>query len=311
MHARETRVACIAVRNKARALGKLPPDLDVPVVTPYRAALADPAVDAVYVTLPNALHKGWIIKALEAGKHVLCEKPMALKAADVADVARVAARCRRYVMEAYMYRFHPQWERVAAVIAEGRIGTVRTVVAQYAYVDDDYDGTRFSRRLGGGVSRMVGCYAMNIAYVAFGARPLAVTASARWLGARNVDTTMSAVIEFPAGHAVITATVEAFDSQYVRIIGSTGMIEIPLPVNPMRTDNVDLVLWDKAGGSTIEVGAADQFQREFEVFARGVRDRGRGLIPLEESRQNARLLDAVTRSARAGGRRVVIDHDSP
>jgi predicted dehydrogenase len=299
----------VGVRDIARARTKLSGALPgADLVEPYEALLENRAIDVVYITLPNALHVEMTLAALAAGKHVLCEKPLTTHPSDVARVAAAARDRGLSVMEAYMYRFHPQWEIALKTIRDGVIGTVQTVLVQYAYLDADYAGPRFDPNLDGGVLRMVGCYPLDIVCLLFDARPVAVSALSRPAPGDNsaVDVTTSAIVEFPAGHGVVTASVEAYDTQYVRVVGTRGAIELDMPVNPPRDTTMHVQVTTEEGARTIDVPAADQFQLEFEAFARAVRERLPMPVPLKQTETTAAVLQAAAESAAEHGRRIAL-----
>ena len=294
----------VAVRDVERAREKLRGASAGELIQPYDAVFDRSDVDAVYITLPNALHIEWTLRAIEAGKHVLCEKPMALRAEDVDRIDRAARARRVTVQEGYMYRFHPQWTRVTEILGGGLIGDVCAVISNYAYLDANYAGPRFQPELGGGVMRMVGCYPMSVALLAFDVDPVAVTALARPADTTGVDGSTSAVMEFSGGHATITATVDGYDNQYVRIVGTTGVIEVAMPFNPAADASTVTVLHRDEGVERIEIEPADQFQLQFEHFARVARGVDQPIVPLAESRRCARALAAITDSAGRGGVRI-------
>jgi predicted dehydrogenase len=301
----------VAVRDLRTASTKLGGAAVGEVLASYDEALARPDVDAVYVTLPNALHVEWTLRAIDAGKHVLCEKPLALNPADVDRVAAAAEAHGITVLEGVMYRFHPQWRRIGEILRSGEIGEVRTVMAHYAYLDTTYNGPRFHGELGGGALRMVGCYPINIALFAFNHEPHAVTATSRPAGTTTVDGSTSALIEFAGGHATITATTEGFDSQYARIVGTSGIVEVLTPINAPPGQPVNVILRTSESREKIDAGPVDQFERQFQHFAEVVHGLAKPSVTLRESRQSARVLEAVAVSADQGGLRIELDKLAP
>jgi len=298
----------VAGRNPEKlrhSLGEAFPGI---IYSSYDAALEDPNVEAVYITLPNATHTEWTLKAVAAGKHVLCEKPLSPDPADVDSIEIAARTANLIVTEGLMYRFHPQWTALVDLLRSDAIGQVRTLVSTYAYIDPSLSGPRFDPALGGGALKMVGCYAIDISVMAFKDDLSAVTALSRAAGNTGVDATTSAVLEFGNGHAVLTASTESFDNQYVRIIGESGMIEVPLPINATATDTTSItVTGNNATPDQLRFEPADQFKLEFEHFARAVRGLVKVAIPLKESRQYAVALNAVARSAQSQGTRIRLD----
>lgn len=274
----------------------------------YESALSDPRVDAVYITLPNILHAEWVLRAIEAGKHVICEKPLTLQAADVDLIESAATNAGVVALEAIMYLHHPQWQYITQLLASKAIGQIRSVVANYTYLDTSYTGPRFNPHLGGGALAMVGSYPIDTAILAFGAAPTAVTAYSLPAHATGVDGTTSAILEFTAGHAIITVSTGAYDNQYVRLVGTEGLIEVPLPINA-PAHSMTTVLVHRAGLSKpdrAEFGPADQFKLQFERFAAVIDGREKPVTTLSESRSYAQTLEAVARSANSSGQRVAL-----
>jgi len=195
----------------------------------YADLLKDPAIEAVYIPLANHLHLPWSIRALKAGKHVLCEKPIALDAREARAMASAAASEGRFLMEAFMYRFHPQIERALELVRTGEIGEVRFLRSSFTftYAGDPFN-YRWYPRMGGGSLLDVGCYPLSAARLVFGAEPLSVYARGRFHPRRRVDMSVSALVEFPGGGwALIDSSYETQFQSRIEIAGSRGRIEIP------------------------------------------------------------------------------------
>lgn len=295
-------LVAIAARDPRAAEAKLD-DRWIPLLrdTPD-TVLARDDVDAVYLTVPNGLHADWTVRAVEAGKHVLCEKPLAVRAADVRTVAAAAARHDRLVVDGYMHAFHPQWSAARELVTSGRIGELMSVTAEYAYLDSDYEGPRFSAELDGGTLNMVGCHVLRAIVHLFGEPPRTVSAFARYVPGHEVDRSIAALLQFGGGLAAFVASVEAYDSQRVQIKGTRGVIDVPLPINAMAADAVELTVETAEGRETVPIAAVDQFRLEMEAFARAVAGRASGdPSPLAEAGTLAATLEALAASARAGG----------
>lgn len=292
-------VAVRDVSKAQRALG----GVSVPLMESYEDVLARKDVEAVYIMLPNALHLEWVMRSIRAGKHVLCEKPMGMSVEDVNAISQAAESNGVHVMEGYMYRFHPQWTEVVSMLRGGVIGNVRSVIGHYAYLDEQLTAARFAPGSGGGALRLVGCYLVSAARLAFGTEPQQATGRARYHVAGDIDLSFSGVLDFNEGQAILHTSVETFDTQYLRIMGESGMIEMPLPWNPGAQEDVSIVL---TGSSEFEkprpVAHADQFQFEFEHFARLVRGVDEPIVPLSESLLNTAAVEALRNSAMQGGR---------
>jgi predicted dehydrogenase len=245
----------------------------------YEALLADPGVDAVYIPLPNHMHAEWAVAAARAGKHVLCEKPLALTAADAQEIVDVCAAEGVLLMEAFMYRLHPSWVLVRDLVAAGRIGRLVAVDSWFSYFNDDPANIRNIRSFGGGALFDIGCYSVNLSRMLFGAEPDRVAGAVRRDPASGVDVLTSGVLEFPDGIATFTCSTRAEPDQRVHVYGTEGRITVEIPFNipPDRPTRVFVT----AGGDppvapateTIELRAADPYAVEAERFADAILDR--------------------------------------
>lgn len=296
------RVAALASRDlvKGQAAAER---LGIPRVHgSYEALLADPEIDAIYVPLPNHLHVDWSIKALEAGKHVLCEKPIGL---DTGDALRLVAAAQRHprlkVMEAFMYRFHPQWQAAQRLIAAGGIGELRTVQAFFSYWNVDPKNIRNIGAVGGGGLMDIGCYCVSFGRFLFGAEPKRVLGLADFDPAFGTDRLTSGILDFGRGTSTFTCSTQLSPYQRVNIFGTEGRIEIEIPVNapPDRTSR----LWHQRGPKIDEVlfDPCDQYTLQGDAFARAILDDTRVPTPLDDAVGNMRVIEAVLASARSGG----------
>lgn len=274
----------------------------------YEAVLADPDVDAVYIPLPNSLHAAWVEKAADAGKAVLCEKPLALNAA---EAERIVERCAARgvpLMEGFMYRFHPQHHRVMQLVHEGAMGEIREVQAHLS-VDlmspPDPSNVRFVSALGGGALLDMGCYTVSIARMAFGEEPIEVRAWHREHEEFGVDITTAALLEFPGGkRALVSCSFEANGQGFYRLIGRAGMIDVPRAIIPGLGDRLaeTIVIQIDVDGRRREeeLAPANQYRLMAEAFADAVLLRQPVPLAPSESIANLRVLDAVAASARNG-----------
>lgn len=307
---RNARVAALASRNPdaasewARAAGI------ERVHSSYEGLLADPDIDAVYIPLPNSEHARWAIAAAQAGKAVLCEKPLALTAAEAETVVRACKDHGVQLMEGFMYRFHPQHARVRDILASGAIGDVMEVQVHLS-VDlmsvTDPTNVRFDPKLGGGALLDMGCYVVHISRSILGAEPESLVA--RWSidDAFGVDVAAAAILEFPDRRsAVVSCSFEANGQGFYRVIGRTGLIDVPRAVIPGLGDRVGeaLVITVDANGARQEetLEAVDQYQLMVEAFADAVAGREEPRIPRDDAIKNMRVLDAIAASARSGKR---------
>lgn len=272
----------------------------------YDAMLASDLIDAVYIPLPNALHVEWSIRAAEHGKHVLCEKPIATRAPDVEELIAAQQRSGVKVMEAFMYRFHPQTERIRQLITGGAIGETRIVRAAFDFLLSRPNDVRLSKELGGGALLDVGCYCVNVASIVAGMPPGAVTASAVW-SEEGVDTSLVGTLEFPNGVlGVIDCSFQVGTSmqQKLEVSGTGGLIRVAQPFRMSEEDTTIIVdKADKAGTvEQVQVPGGQEYQFMVEHFADAVLNDTALSYTLEDSLANMRVLDALIESARTGRR---------
>jgi predicted dehydrogenase len=272
----------------------------------YEALLADPDIDAVYIPLPNHLHAPWTIAAAEAGKHVLCEKPMAMTSA---DAERMVAACRAagvQLMEAFMYRLHPSWEAVRELVTSGRIGPVSAVQSWFGYYNDDPTDIRNNREIGGGALYDIGCYNVNLSRLAFGTEPTRVQASITRDPVSGVDILTSAILDFPTGVATFTCSTRTETDQRVHIYGTRGRIDIEIPFNipPDRPSRVFVT----SGGEppvapateTVTFDTADPYGVEAERFALAILEGRPVPTPPEDGVATLRVIEAIFATEAAG-----------
>jgi predicted dehydrogenase len=265
----------------------------------YEALLADREVDAVYIPLPNHLHMEWTIAAARAGKHVLCEKPLALTADDAQRMVDACESQGVRLMEAFMYRLHPSWVAVRELVAFGRIGRLQAIQSWFSYFNDDPANIRNIRAFGGGALMDVGCYSVNLSRMLFGGEPTRIEASIRRDPASGVDVLTSALLEFGDGIATFTCSTRAEDDQRVHVYGTTGRISVGIPFNipPDRPTHVYVT----AGGDppvapnteTLTFETADPYGVEAQRFAEAILDGGPTPTPPEDAVANMRVIEQI------------------
>jgi predicted dehydrogenase len=269
----------------------------------YQALLADPDVDAVYIPLPNHLHAEWVIAAARAGKHVLCEKPLALTAADAERMIEACEAEGVRLMEAFMYRLHPSWVAVRELVASGRIGRLVAVQSWFSYYNDDPANIRNVREYGGGALFDIGCYNVNLSRLLFDGEPDRVTASIVRDPRSGVDVLTSGQLQFGDGVATFTCAIRSESDQRVHIYGSEGRISIGIPFNipPDRPTEVYLT----RGGDppvapateTLTFEPADPYAVEAEQFARAILDGGPTPVPATDAVANLRVIERLFEAA--------------
>lgn len=264
----------------------------------YDALLADPTIDAVYIPLPNHLHVPWSIKALAAGKHVLCEKPLGLNAADVAKlIAAQQAHPALKVMEAFMYRFHPQWQRVKELVQAGSIGQVRSIHSHFSYNNHDLNNIRNKPEWGGGALMDIGCYCISLARFIYAEEPLRVLGQITPYAGYDVDCFVSGIMEFADGNATFTATTKSEPGQHAEIHGEHGSILLPLPFNPNGDTSTQIVLKRDGVCETLMQTPSDQYSAMSDAFARSIIDNTAVPTPLSDALANMKIIDAIFASA--------------
>lgn len=269
-------IVAIASRDAARA-EQAAADLGIPRHHgSYQALLDDPQIEAVYIPLPNTLHAEWTLRAADAGKHVLCEKPLAMSAADAETMVAACERAGVALMEAFMYRLHPLWVRTRELVAEGRIGELQAIQAFFSYHNVDPDNIRNIAALGGGALMDIGCYPVNVARMMFEGEPTNVQAAVHRDPRFGTDILTTAVLDFAGRHASFTCATQLEADQRVHLIGSEGrlLVEIPFNIPPDRPTRI----FHTAGGTPVEPGlniievpVADQYRIQGELFSAAIR----------------------------------------
>jgi len=266
----------------------------------YEALLADPGIDAVYIPLPNHLHAEWIKRAADAGKHVLCEKPFAMDAAQAVDAARYAEAKEVKVMEAFMYRFHPQWVRAKEIVLSGEIGRVLFVQTQFAFNNRDPRNIRNILESGGGAIYDIGCYACSSARFIVGKEPTrAISLTERDAGF-GTDILSSAMLDFGDARALFTVGTQSFPTQRVDVIGSAGSISINIPFNMYSDVPAEMRVVTSIGPRTLNLGPAGQYRLMFDAFSKSVLEGTEVPTPPSDAIGNMRAIDALFRSEKSG-----------
>ena len=294
-----TEVVAIASRDQARA-DAAAKQLGIPSAHgSYAALLADPNVDAVYNPLPNHGHVPWSIRAIQAGKHVLCEKPIALTSAEAGELIAAAKQHPKIkVMEAFMYRHHPQWIKARQIVAEGGIGALRTVHSFFSYYNADPANVRNMADIGGGGLMDIGCYNISLSRFLFGAEPARVVGLVEFDPTFKTDRLASGMLDFGAGTATFTCSTQLASYQRVNIYGTEGRIEIEIPFN--APPDKPCRIWHQRGADVKEIvfPICDQYTLQGDAFALAVLNDTPVPTPLEDALANMRVLERVLQSAR-------------
>jgi predicted dehydrogenase len=300
-----TRVAAIASRDLARAQ-QAATSLGIPTAYgSYEELLADPAIDAVYIPLPNHLHVPWIIKAAEAGKHVLCEKPLSLTVAEAESLLAVRARTGVKIGEAFMINCHPQWLRLRELLAEGRVGSLRSIVGFYSYFNVAPANIRNQVEAGGGGLMDIGCYLVHASRYAFRQQPARVVAAIDRDPQMHTDRLTSVLLDFAAGQAVFTCGTQMIPCQRLHFLGTKGRIELEIPFNALP-DRPARLFVDTAGdllggGITTErFPVCDQYTLQGDAFSKAVLEDSEVPVPIEDAIKNMAVIQAIFSSAKSG-----------
>lgn len=273
----------------------------------YEELLADPNIDAIYNPLPNHLHVPWTIRAAEAGKHVLCEKPISLTVAEAQSLLAVRERTGVKIAEAFMVRLHPQWVRVREVIDAGRIGDLRAISGFFSYFNVDPANIRNQLGMGGGALMDIGCYMVYAARFGFKAEPARVVAAVDRDPAMGTDRLTSGLMEFAGGRqASFTCSTQLVPYQRLHFVGTKGRIELEIPVNAPPDRPTRLLIDDGhdlfGGGITAEeFPVCDQYTLQDDAFARAVLDDTDVPVGVEDAILNMRVVEAMFRSEQSGG----------
>jgi predicted dehydrogenase len=298
-------ISAIASRDPAKAR-QAATELGIPkAYGSYEELLADPEIEAVYNPLPNHLHVPWSVRAAEAGKHVLCEKPLALDGAEARELLAAQARTGVKMGEAFMVRTHPQWLRARELVRGGRIGELRAIMGFFSYFNRDSANIRNVRAWGGGGLFDIGCYPINTSRFIFGEEPRRVMALLERDPEMQTDRLTSGMLDFPSGQAVFTCSTQLVPYQRMQICATRGRIEIEIPFNappdrPCRIfvdDGSDLF---GAGIQTETFPVCDQYTIQGDLFSQAVRGEGEVPVPLEDAVRNMAVIDALFRSAESG-----------
>lgn len=300
------RIQAIASRDLALAK-KWAEKLGIPkAYGSYEELLADREIEAVYNPLPNHLHVPWSIKAAEAGKHVLCEKPIALDAKEAEQLVAARNRTGKLITEAFMVRSHPQWLRARELVRQGKIGELRAVQGLFTYFLTDPKNVRNMADIGGGGLYDIGCYPIVTSRFLFEAEPTRVVGLIERDPVMKIDRLASAILDFPKGQATFTCATQLTPYQRMQILGTKGRIEVEIPFNapPDKPCRIFIDDGSQLGDASAKEEAfpvCDQYAIQGDLFSEAIRTGKPVEFPLENAVQNMRIIDAIFRSAKTGG----------
>ncbi|WP_347331122.1 Gfo/Idh/MocA family protein [Marinimicrobium locisalis] len=291
-------VVAVASRSETNARA-FADELGIPTAHgSYEALLNDPNIDAIYNPLPNHLHVPLTVQAMEAGKHVLCEKPISLNVDDLQALKKAAkAYPEQKLMEAFMYRSHPQWYQIKEWLDRGDLGQVRTYNAFFAYNNREEENIRNLPSIGGGGLMDIGCYGISSARYVYNSEPVRVVGSVQPLAGYEVDCLSSAIMEFPDGTATFTVTTKTEPTQWAEIHGEKGMVRLEKPFNPEPGDENRVTLTVKGEKQVFTFPKENQYQLMVDAFAKSIQEQTAVPTPLWDAEANMRILDALFTSS--------------
>ncbi|MGH9618652.1 MAG: Gfo/Idh/MocA family protein [Bryobacteraceae bacterium] len=268
----------------------------------YEELLGDSGIEAIYNPLPNHLHVPWSIKAAEAGKHVLCEKPIAMTAAEAAELIAVRDRTGMKIGEAFMVRTHPQWLRAREIVGSGAIGELRSTLSAFSYFNTDPKNVRNIREIGGGGIMDIGCYPITMSRWLFGREPRRVISLLERDPEMGTDRLSSAILDFAPGQAVFTCATQLVPFQTMQVLGTRGRIEMEIPYN-IPPDRPSRIFIDDGsqlagrGAQIEEFATCDAYTAQGDAFARAIQEGVEAPVPLEDAMANMAVIDTIFRSA--------------
>jgi len=302
-------ITAIASRDSAKAK-QAAADLNIPkFYGSYEELLADADIDAIYNPLPNNLHVEWTTKAAEAGKHVLCEKPIALTTEEAKKLIETRNKTGVKIQEAFMVRSHPQWLAVRDLIEQNRIGALQAISGFFSYFNDDKANIRNNLETGGGVLYDIGCYCVNISRFILGEEPRTVAASIERDTDSGIDKLTSAILDFPSCQSTFTCGTQLAPYQRMLFFGAKGRIEVEIPFN-IPPETATRIFIDDGSDlygrniETIEIAAANQYTIQGDLFSRAILENSEQVILLEDSVKNTAVVEAVFRAADTGNREI-------
>jgi len=298
-------VSAIASRDRQKAAAAAN-NLGIPkAYGSYEELLLDPEIEAVYNPLPNQLHVPWTIKAAEAGKHVLCEKPISLTAGEARSLLSVRDRTGVKIGEAFMVRTHPQWLRTREIVESGRIGDLRAIMGFFSYDNPDPGNIRNVLEYGGGGLMDIGCYPINTSRFVFREEPLRVMGVIERDPVMKIDRLTSAMLEFSSGQSIFTCGTQLVPYQRMNFFGTKGRVEVEIPFNAPNDRPCRIFIDDGSdlfggGVRSEDIATCDQYAVQGDMFSRAIREGGGVPVPIEDAIKNMSVIDAVLRSAESG-----------
>ena len=269
----------------------------------YQELLADKEIEAVYIPLPNHMHVPWAIKALEAGKHVLLEKPVALSSTEAQTLLDKSLKYPQLkIMEAFMYRFHPQWVKVKELISNGTIGNLKTIQSSFSFFEDDTNSIVNNKELGGGSLMDIGCYPISLSRYLFNSEPKSVSASIEYDPAFKTDILALGILEFEKGSSNFFSATQVAENQNVKIFGAKAFIEMEIPFNPPTDKKTRIIINRDEEKEVIEFDICDQYTIQADLFSTAIIENKQVPTPLQDAINNMKVIERLIESDKAGKR---------
>jgi predicted dehydrogenase len=295
----EVELIALASRNKEKA-EKEALKWNIPkIYGSYEALLEDAEIEAVYIPLPNHMHLEWMKKAIDAKKHVLCEKPFTLDAKETDELIAYAKDKGVKIMEAFMYRFHPKWKKVQELMKVSGIGEVQTIHTIFSYNNQDENNIRNIKEYGGGALMDIGCYAINSARYILGQDPVSVVSKISYSDAFGTDILSSAILDFGKTRVLFTVGTAMYPMQEVKIYGTGGSIEVVIPFNDLDDIKGKIIVTTSLGQRVLEFEPTNQYGEMLDAFAKAVKDDIDVPLSLEDSRMNMHIIDQLVKSGKS------------
>ena len=266
----------------------------------YEELLQDKSIEMVYIPLPNHIHAEWIKKSADYGKHIICEKPIALNAAEAKSAINYAEARGVKIMEAFMYKFHPQWQRALEAVRFQEIGKITTIHTFFGYDNKDPRNIRNMKETGGGALLDIGCYAVSLSRFLLQAEPKRVLAIADIDPAFQTDIVANCILDFGTIRTLFTVSTQTFPSQRVLVYGTGGTMSLEIPFNMYSDVPAQITIKTGVSARTLECGPADQYMLEFDEFAGSLGNSTGTPIPPMDAIDNMKVLDALFKSAGSG-----------
>lgn len=269
----------------------------------YEELLADDDIDAVYIPLPNHLHVKWAISALEAGKHVLVEKPIGLSSTEAQKLLNASQKYPHLkVMEAFMYRHHPQWIKTKELVDQGAIGDIKTIQSSFSFFEDDPNSIVNKKEWGGGSLMDIGCYSISLSRFIYGSEPKSIAAIIDYHPEFKVDVLASGILEFEQGTSIFFSSTQLADNQQLQIFGTKGNIKMELPFNPPIDRPAKIWLEKEGKVETITLDICNQYTIQADLFALAIINNAPVPTPLEDAIYNMIIIEKMKESNEKGQR---------